>query len=45
MTMLERSKTYIARRKPIIMMAERVTEQQVIETWEGSRTAIPATTS
>lgn len=41
MTMLERSKTYIARRKPIIMMAERVTEQQVIETWEGARTAYP----
>jgi len=37
----ERSQTYIARRRPIEMMARRVDEQEVIETWEGPRTAFP----
>ncbi len=37
----ERSRTYIARRRPVEMMARRVDEQQVIETWEGPRTAYP----
>lgn len=39
--MRNRSKTYIACRRPIILTAERVFEQQTIETWEGRRTAYP----
>ncbi len=38
---VERSQTYIARRRPVEMKARRVDEQQVIETWEGPRTAFP----
>ena len=39
--MSERSRTYIARRRPIEMEAELVSEEQVVETWEGPRTAYP----
>ncbi len=39
--MKERSRTYIARRRPVELVAEPVREQRVIDTWEGPRTAQP----
>jgi len=36
-----RSQTYIARRKPLELRADRVNEQKVVNTWEGPRTAYP----
>ncbi|MBN1965147.1 MAG: hypothetical protein JW910_10910 [Anaerolineae bacterium] len=39
--MSERSTTYIARRRPIEMLAEPVATQCVVDTWEGPRTAYP----
>jgi len=38
---MERSPTYIARRRPIEMLAEPVETEQMVETWEGPRTAHP----
>lgn len=37
--MNQRSKTYIACRRPIELKAQKVTEQQSVQTWEGARTA------
>lgn len=37
--MKDRSPTYIARRKPVELRAEPVTEEHVVDTWEGPRTA------
>jgi hypothetical protein len=34
-----RSRTYIARKKPVELYALRVRQEQVIDTWEGTRTA------
>ncbi len=37
--MKTRSPTYIARRKPVELLARPVTEECQVETWEGARTA------
>lgn len=39
--MLERSLTYIARRKPVRLIARKVEREQTVETWEGPRQAHP----
>ena len=39
--MLLRSRTYIARRRPVELEAEPVTHEHVVKTWEGPRTAYP----
>lgn len=39
--MLLRSRTYIARRRPVELEAEPVAHEHVVKTWEGPRTAYP----
>jgi hypothetical protein len=39
--MSTRSQTYIARRRPVELAARRSTTEEMVETWEGPRTAYP----